>query len=189
MPLEYLKKALNGDAVVQRMAREVIDKNGIDTVIETGTHIGHSTCFFAKLVKNVITTEIKEEWLKKAKDYLKNFTNIQFFMGDSATILKEELTKLDNKKVLLFLDAHFNNDLALDRELKVIAESKVIPYIMIHDFKVPNRRDLGYDRWDGKDYSLQNIEPLIKNIYPRGYSFYYNQRSVSGQRGCIFIEP
>jgi len=82
--------------------------------------------------------------------------------------------------------------LALDRELKVISESKVIPYIVIHDFQVPNRLgkgDLGYDSWDGNVYNLQNIERLIKNIYPKGYNFYYNQESAKGQRGCIFIEP
>jgi hypothetical protein len=187
--MSFEKYALNGDIVVQKMIQKMVVENNIETVMETGTHIGHSTAFFGKLVKNVITIEINADWLSKAKNYLKDLINIRFFMGDSATVLKEELTKLNGEKVFLFLDAHFNNDLALDRELKAIAESKVIPYIMIHDFKVPNRKDLGFDTWDGKAYSLQNIEHMIKDIYPQGYNFYYNQESVSGQRGCIIIEP
>jgi len=189
MSLEYLKKALNGDNIVQKMVQKVIEDNNIETIIETGTHVGHSTFFFSKLVKNVITTEISEDWLNKAKDYLKDLTNIQFFMGDSADILSKELYRLDYKNVFFFLDAHFNNDLALDRELNTIAKSNVIPYIMIHDFKVPNRKDLGYDKWDCKEYSLLNIEHMIKEIYPSGYKTYYNQESEKGQRGCIIIEP
>jgi len=189
MSSEYLKFALNGDVVVQKIVQDVVRKNNIETIIETGTHVGHSTFFFSKTAKNVITMEINGTWLKQAKNYLNGLTNIQFFMGDSATILKEELAKLGNNKVLFFLDAHFNNDLALDRELKAIAESKIVPYILIHDFKVPDRKDLGYDGWDGKDYSLPNIEHMIKDIYPQGYNFYYNQKSPSGQRGCIVIEP
>ena len=189
MLMEYSKTALNSDVVVQKIVQKIVEENNIETIIETGTHIGHSTCFFSRLAKNVITTEINEGWLSQAKNNLKDSVNIRFFLGDSATILKEELSKLDGKKVFLFLDAHFNNDLALDRELKAIAESKIVPYIMIHDFQVPGRKDLGYDGWDGKDYNLQNIEHMIKDIYPKGYNFYYNQESVSGQRGCVVIEP
>jgi len=189
MSFKYVEKALNSDIVVQKMVKKVIEDNDIEYVVETGTHVGHSTKFFSGISKNVITTEIKEEWLNQAKDYLKELTNIQFFLGDSAIILKEELAKLSNKKVFLFLDAHFNNDLALDRELKAISESKVIPYIMIHDFKVPSRKDLDYDGWDGKEYSFENLEHLIKDIYPKGYRFYYNDESDIRQRGCIIIEP
>jgi len=187
--LEYSANALNGDIVVQKIVQKIVQENNIETIMETGTHVGHSTAFFSKLAKNVITTEIDEGWLNEAKNNLKDATNIQFFMGDSATILAEELTKLENKKVFLFLDAHFNNDLALDRELKAIAESKVIPYIMVHDFQVPDRKGLGYDGWDGKDYNLENIKHMVEEVYPEGYNFYYNQESVDGQRGCIVIEP
>jgi len=189
MLFKYVEKALNSDIVVQKMVYKVIKDNDIEYVIETGTHVGHSTKFFSGIAKNVITTEIKEEWLNQAKDYLKGLINIKFCLGDSATILKEELSKLGNDKVFLFLDAHFNNDLALDRELQAIAESNVVPYIMIHDFKVPSREDLDYDGWDGKEYSLENLEHLIKDIYPEGYHFYYNDESDIRQRGCIIIEP
>jgi len=189
MSSRYLAKALNGDLVVQDMVRKIVQENDIETIMETGTHVGHSTAFFGQIAKHVMTTEIDDKWLRQAKEYLSDFTNIQFFKGDSAIILEEELTKFDGKKVLFFLDAHFNNDLALDRELMAIAKSKVIPYIIIHDFQVPNRKDLGYDGWDGKDYSLPNVEHLIKVVYPDGYNFCYNEKSAKKQRGCIIIEP
>lgn len=189
MSSEYSTTALNGDMVVQDIVRKIVDENNIGTIVETGTHIGHSTYFFGGLGKNVITTEINEGWLNQAKKHLAGFTNVQFFLGDSATLMSEELKKLNDEKVFFFLDAHFNNDLALDRELKAIAESKVVPYIMIHDFKVPNRSDLGYDGWDGKEYSLENIKHMIDEIYPKGYSYYYNEESALNQRGCIVISP
>ena len=187
--LKHSKTALNGDFVVQDMVSDIVKDNGIETVIETGTHTGLSTAFFSEIVKNVITTEINPDWLAQAKNSLKDRDNIKFFQGDSAEILKQELPKLKGQKILFFLDAHFNNDMALDRELESIANSEVVPYIMIHDFQVPSRPDLDYDGWDGKTYNLENLKHLVKKIYPNGYKHYYNEKSARAQRGCVFLEP
>ena len=184
---------LNGDIVLQNMVKDIVKNNSIDVIIETGTHVGWSTGFFSDLVPNVITTEISKEWQDKAKLALNTKTNIEFLLGDSASTLKDALPKLDGKRVLYFLDSHFNNDLSLDRELKLIEESKTIPYIMIHDFKVPNRPDLGYDSWDGKVYGIESFKSQIEQVYKshgcRGYQISYNSNSESGQRGCVITEP
>lgn len=184
---------LNGDINLQNIIKELVSINNIEVIIETGTHRGWSTGFFAKIAKQVITTEINPEWLAIAKENLKDNSNIEFVLGDSATVLKDILAKFGNKKVLLFLDSHFNNDLSLDRELALIKESDILPYILIHDFKVPNRQDLGYDTWDGHEYSIESFINVIENIYHKngikGYQYKYNQESDIGQRGCIIVEP
>jgi len=186
-------KPLNGDSNLQNIVKKIVETNNIEVIVETGTHMGWSTGFFSDLVKNVITTEINETWQTQAKQSLQDKSNIEFILGDSATSLNNILNKLDNKRVLFFLDSHFNNDKSLDRELEAIKNSKVEPYILIHDFKVPERVDLGYDSWDGHEYSFDNFKNMIESLYKskgyKGYKLCYNDMSAYGQRGCIMLEP
>lgn len=186
-------RALNGDTVLQDMVRNLVKSADIQVIVETGTHVGWSTGFFSDLVPSVITTEISEKWQAEAKALLSGRGNIHFATGDSASYLEERLPSLGSQRVLFFLDSHFNNDMSLERELRAIRDSKVIPYILIHDFMVPGRNDLGYDSWDGKEYRLESFEKIIRDIYlSRGYSGYkgyYNVGSARGQRGCIILEP
>jgi len=186
-------RPMNGDTNLQEIVRNIVNINNIDVIIETGTHVGWSTGFFSSLVPKVITTEISEKWQSEAKKNLVDYTNIEFILGDSAAKLPDIINPLIGKRVLFFLDSHFNNDKSLDRELEVIKNSKVIPYILIHDFKVPNRPDLGYDTWDGHEYSFESFEPLVESVYRamkfKGYKHYYNNTSEYGQRGCLILEP
>lgn len=184
---------LNGDTHLQTIVKKLVETHKIETIVETGTHLGSSTGFFSDLVKRVITTEINEKWQIAARTRLHDKSNIRFILGDSATTLGTILPSLGDEKVLFFLDSHFNNDKSLDRELKIIEESKVCPYILIHDFKVPNRPDLGYDSWDGQEYCFESFQTMLASIYRvrkcKGYKYMYNSDSAYGQRGCLIVSP
>lgn len=84
-----------------------IDKFNLDTYIETGTGEGvtlqHALQF---KFKNVYSIEIFEEIYKTAVEKFKN-DNCQILLGNSYEILKNLLPKLNNNKILFFLDAHF----------------------------------------------------------------------------------
>jgi hypothetical protein len=93
-----------------------------------------------------------------------------------------------DKKVLLFLDAHWEASCPLLDELAAIAESGMKPIIAIHDFKVPNK-DFGFDSYNGQDYTWDWIAPSIEKIYGKDFKHYYNTVAEGAKRGCVFIEP
>jgi hypothetical protein len=61
---------------------------------------------------------------------------------------------------------------------------------MIHDFKVPDHPELGFDSYDGQDYEWDWIEGHVEAIYGKdGYIKSYNTDAVGAKRGVVVIEP
>src|SRR5690606_34701363 len=92
-------------------------------------------------------------------------------------------------KILFFLDAHWQQYNPLLDELKVIAEAGLKPVIVIHDFKVPFRDDLGYDSYNGQDYDYTWIQDSLHAIYGSNFTTRYNDQATGAKRGVIIIEP
>jgi hypothetical protein len=59
-----------------------------DTFVETGTYLGITTKVAARHFKKVYTIELNPDILNKTKQELSDFSNIEFFCGDSAEVLK-----------------------------------------------------------------------------------------------------
>jgi len=180
----------NNDFHLQEMMSKFIDECHPDIFIETGTYEGDTTKFFATYDKPVYTTEICKELYDISCNNLKEYKNITALFGDSTPNLISVMPK-NKEKVLFFLDSHGVNDRSLDRELELIAESNITPFITIHDFYVPDTT-LGYDTHDGQIYAFETFKPLFDKIYKqfKGYKYFYNDDSAVGsRRGCIFIKP
>jgi hypothetical protein len=88
---------------------------------------------------------------------------------------------------LFYLDAHSHIETPLLDELKAIAEAEIKPIIVIHDWKIPDRPDLGYDSYNGQDYTFEWIKPSIEAIYGDEYAYYYNNQAEGAKRGVIYI--
>jgi len=78
-------------------------------------------------------------------------------------------------------------------ELETIAKYELLPVIAIHDFKVPGG-GLGFDAYNGQEYTFEWIKPKIDKIYSfknRGYKHYYNtpEKACGAMRGIIYIVP
>jgi hypothetical protein len=180
----------NDDYYLQEMMDTFIKDNEVELLIETGTYKGDTTKYLATHNKPVITTELVEELYKEACDNTKEHANITALLGDSTTLL-QPLLPSNNEKVFFFLDSHGANDRSLDRELDLIAESTITPFIAIHDFLVPGT-SLGYDSHDGQAYSFEVFKDRFDKIYKQfgGYVYHYNDdKAVGSRRGCIFLKP
>lgn len=181
-----------GDNYLKQHVIHLVQKHMVNVIIETGTYLGATTLQFAKMADPVFTIEANEEYYNKAKERFAN-TGLMIFqrLGSSAVLLPsviEEARQYGN--MLFFLDAHWGANNPLLQELKIIADVKLKPVIIIHDFKVPEHPELGFDSYGGQDYEWDWISAAVENIYgPEGYTYFYNTEAEGAKRGVIFIEP
>jgi predicted O-methyltransferase YrrM len=189
---EYIAQnelGFEGDTFLKDEFQKLIDLFKIETIVETGTYRGSTTVQLAKMVKKVISIEVKKENYLIAKEKTKNIPEVNLFLGNSSELLPDILNHDDvkNKNLFFFLDAHWESYNPLIDELKVIAKAGLKPLIAIHDFKVPGT-DLGFDSYAGQDYDLDWIKKELDNIYGENdYSYHYNTNATGARRGVIFI--
>jgi hypothetical protein len=212
----YDKKAFGGDTYLGKEFEKLVKKHKIQAIVETGTFHGHTTKEFAKMVPMVYTLEYKQEFADIARKNLKGVKNVKILVGSSPDTMRELLPKLKGP-VLFFLDAHWYRYWPLRDELQAIADTgHKNAVIVVHDFYVPGRKDLGYDQytpsltwidylWKGgwnrifeklfniTVYKRQKLDyPYIKDkvlAINKRYKYYYNKRAVGGKRGVIIIHP
>lgn len=174
---------IDEDTIAYEEFKALIQKYGIKTIVETGTWIGNTTEALTTLSDNVYTVEINADSYHKACERLKENKNVKLFNMDSIDFLRQHMQKFE-RPILFFLDAHYPSTPLLG-ELNIIAENKIKPIIVIHDFVNPIRP---YQN-DGYEYS--KIEPSLINIYGKNnFKYYYNdQSSRATPVGIIYIVP
>ena len=143
-----MSRAFNCDLCVQHDITKIIELLGIEYGIETGTFKAETTLFFADLLKIVKTIDISDINASIYREIGNERNNIIFFQGDSGKLLQDMIVDIPNDKPILFyLDAHWNEYWPLLDELKIIGQYfKDNAVIVIDDFKVPNRL-LGFDKY------------------------------------------
>lgn len=191
--LDQNAKGFEGDSYLKAEFERLIAKNDIKTIIETGSYLGATTRQFCQMVDNVITIEINKEYheIAKARGVTGNSRQAHYDFGNSVDLLPRIIPQARHYgNILFFLDAHWNDYNPLLDELAIIADEELRPCIAIHDFKVPDHPELGYDSYAGQDYEWSWIEESINNIYGKdGYTYHYNSQAEGAMRGVIFIEP
>nr|WP_298659802.1 hypothetical protein [uncultured Flavobacterium sp.] len=198
---EYIDRNMlgfEGDSIMLEKCKSIVLDNKIDTIIETGTFLGGTTRVMSSWAKNVHTIEINKPNYDKSKVNLQGYDNVNLIFGNSA----EELDKLLSQhfvrrtvkfngrkvpKVFFFLDAHFWDYNPLLDELKVISKYELNPFIAIHDFKVPNHPELGFDSYKGQDYDFDWIKKSVELVYGTEYKVEYNSDAEGAKRGCIYL--
>lgn len=191
--LQQNRLGFEGDTHLKNQFELLVQHHKIDAIIETGTYLGSTTVKFAEMVPAVFTIESNAAYYNQAKEYITSSgrDNITQFFGSSALTLPMvivEASVFENK--LFFLDAHWGENNPLLQELAVIAKAGLKPVIVIHDFKVPECPELGFDSYNGQDYTWDWIAPAVEAIYGSdGYSYFYNKEATGAKRGVIFIEP
>lgn len=211
---QYKEQNLAGfenDSFARDKFQAIITDNEIETVIETGTYLGGTTRKLAKMCGNVITIEVVPDHFKQAQqniaeqvDNVAVFraswdqvkvglivnSNVSMMMGSSEKVLAAVLPKITGRRLFFFLDAHWGKYNPLLDELAVIAENGLRPIIAIHDFKVPDHPELGFDTYGDIVYEWSWIENSIKKIYgENGFRIEYNTEATGAKRGIIYIYP
>ncbi len=190
----------NGDRLIGEEIKRLIQQFHIRTIVETGAWSCHSTRAFREMLPKggrVITIDITadhltEEFGDKALDDVRSL-GIEFIVGDSGVELPKLLNRIEHP-ALFYLDAHGQTQprseiLALSANKKTRGNC----VLAIHDFEVPGAL-WGYNwvHFEGQEAGPLNmavIEPWIKDLYPRGYRFHYNDRAEGCQRGIVYIYP
>lgn len=185
-----LTTPFSGDKYLAETFLTLRDLFNIKTVIETGTYKGATTLWLNEHFEDVHTTEIDERLYPELRQTFKG-TNIKLWCAGSEEALPEILSYIFDKQPLIFIDAHWYKNPVL-AELKAIAKAGIKPVIAIHDFKVPNHPELGYDIYpqQGITYEWGWIEKHVEAIYGKdGYEYFYNEKAEGDKRGCVFIHP
>lgn len=184
-----------GDTFLKAEIQRLVDKHEVKAIVETGTYMGATTLQFSHMVKCVVTVESEKTHFdaafKMLQDHMPKDSDIYCHIGSSVDYLKKMIGRAwYHGSVLIFLDAHWGENNPLLQELAIIAETGIKPIIAIHDFKVPDRPELGFDTYGGQDYEWSWIADSIDRIYgAEGYTYHYNSEATGAKRGVVFIEP
>jgi hypothetical protein len=182
--------ALNGQVGRQEIFKEIINAWNPSALIETGTFRGITTEWLAELSKlPIYTCEKNKRYYFQAKDRLEKFTNVNVSLTDSREHLRHlaELP-LSQERCMIYLDAHWEEDLPLQEEIAIIFAAFKNPLVIVDDFRVPF--DFGYkydDYGDGKIISIS----LLDNILPQGVSVgfpsIHSSLETGARRGCALF--
>ena len=181
-----------GDSFVGIEIKKLIDKFKVTHIIETGTYYGFTTLRLAEFC-NVTSIELLQSHFNEAQITFAHYqtpNHIELIQGDTLDVLKRICPTKKDESLLFFLDAHWEKHCPLLDELKIIADYKIKPIICIHDFKVPDRTDLGYDTYEGQDFEYGWIQNHLIAIYGENqFDYHYNNETEGAQRGVIYIYP
>lgn len=198
---ENQDKPFAGDTFMERDFLALRERFGIQAVIETGTCYGSTTLWLAEHFDRVMSVEINPDLAAIAQLRAEAFrmndcgqhfdADIEIEVGDSGgNIFAGQIDDCQFETLMFFLDAHFEKHCPLLDELSIIAATGIKPVIAIHDFKVPDRPDLGFDTWNGQPFTFEWIKKHIEAIYgPEGYAYNYNSEATGARRGVIYIYP
>lgn len=160
---------------------------GVRTIVETGTYLGHTTQAMADMAETVHTIEADAAHYARASKALEGYPNVITHHGRSQDVLRAILPTLD-KPCLYYLDAHWGDDNPLLAEIELIAAHDPAPILVIHDMRVPHRPDLKYDTYNGQPYCFEWVEPALRKLKCR-WRHYYNDEANGQRVGVLFVVP
>ena len=150
---------LNGQRFRQHIFNRLLRLDP-DVIIETGTYIGSSTSFFARQGLPVFSCELQEKFFARAAAHLVDCPNVTLHLDDSRSFLRQLAgdPAFRFQRPLFYLDAHWEEDLPLADEIRIIAGRWPSFAIMVDDFQVPGT-DYVYDSYPtGLELTLGYLE-------------------------------
>jgi hypothetical protein len=158
--------------------------------IETGTHLGTTSRWLAANFERCFTVELDPNLVRSALNE-GPLPNLAYFLGNSPEVISA-LAPVLTCRCLVYLDAHGTDYWPLLDELTALRKLTIPPVIAIHDFKVPDCPDLGFDSYRGQALEWDYVADAVAHIYGKsGFSLKFNTVEASGgaQRGIIYITP
>lgn len=189
--MPYQANPCNGDIHLCEEFLKLRGKFNIETVIELGSGVGGTTHWLCHNFKKVYSVEINDLFFSFTQKRIHGHRNVILIKGDTVEMLPGILCgEPDN--ILCWIDSHWLSNNPLLEELEIIAVSGLKPILAIHDMKVPNHPELGYDEYPAQNivYEWSWIKPAVDKIYgENGYDYYYNSKATGAKRGCVFVTP
>lgn len=156
--------AFNDQAFRQRMYREILAAVSVTAIVETGTYRGTTTVLLAESGLPVYTVEFDPRFHSYAAMRLQTFSNVTLVRDDSRSFLRRLIANGVCDPVFAYLDAHWNADLPLGDELRIIFDAWPTSVVMIDDFEVPGTDyrfdDYGHGAALTLDYVRRHVDTL-----------------------------
>jgi hypothetical protein len=183
----------NGQAWRCRLVAELILKFDPVSIVETGTYLGTTTEWLSGFQLPVYSCEASERNFGFAQQRLGRTPNVHLMLCDSRAglrwLISGALADKLQQPILLYLDAHWNDDLPLAEELDIVFGAFPRAVVMIDDFQVPE--DPGYtfdDYGPGKALTCEYVAPVMSR---HELGLYYPARSshdeTGARRGCAVL--
>jgi len=180
--------AFAGDGLLKKEIERLISRYGIQSAVETGTYQGCTTRALAAMVPAVYTIEISPDMFAESGERLAGVPNVRRYCGASPDVLPGLLPQIE-RPALYYLDAHWNGNYPLPREVEIIALHDPRPVILMHDMQVPGHPELHADpQPDGSPYCLEWVRPGLEKIQAP-WRHYYNEQAEGLRIGVLFITP
>jgi hypothetical protein len=183
----------NGQQRRQELFTAMVRKFKPAAIIETGTYLGTTTEFMAGMGVPVYSVEGNPRFYGFARARLWRKRHVTIRRGDSRDALRAffdgPLRGYNDRTVLAYLDAHWNDDLPLADELGIIFSNCQAAVVMVDDFQVPQDSAYCYDDYGpGKALNADYVAPLVEAhdlvlFYPSVPS----QEETGLRRGCAVL--
>jgi hypothetical protein len=160
----------------------------IGIAVETGTYLGGTTVVLSFLFDAVHTIENCDSFFNDAKVALAQFPNVHCHFGSSELVLHDLLPSLKEKRVLFYLDTHWQANWPLLNELEEISKThRDNCIIVIDDFKVPRRWDIPYDAYDSQECSYEYVKEQLSKVFTAYTIHYVIPKSVFSRAKFVAI--
>jgi hypothetical protein len=179
---QLLGGPFNGQQFRQQMFKEIVEALPASAVIETGAFRGTTTEYmYQRSSLPTWTVEAHPRFYEFTKRRLGAYPAVTLSYGDSRAFLRAlaEDPSVPKENVFFYLDAHWNKDLPLLEEIRIIAKSWRTVAVMIDDFCVAD--DPGYtfdDYGPGATLNLQYLTPASASWTP-----FYPKATASQESG------
>jgi hypothetical protein len=94
-------------SVKRNMLRRVAREHQLRILVETGTYRGDTAIALSRNFDRIVSVELSPELHAKAARRARHVHNVQFLLGDSASVLPDILATL-HEPALFWLDAHYS---------------------------------------------------------------------------------
>jgi hypothetical protein len=188
---ESWEGAFNAQTGRQRIFADLVRNLGIEEIVETGTFRGATTEFMHRQSGLPIrSVEFASRLFGYASARLLRYPKVRLSRGDSRAFLRLRLRddRFRQRKLLFYLDAHWERDVPLPEEVSIIFDRAQQAAVLIDDFEVPS--DPGYrfdDYGPGKRLSL----PLLGLSRWSDVAVFFptlpSAEETGARRGCVVL--
>ena len=169
------------------LIHHLIQKEGVNLFCELGTYFGGSAYYVGNLLNvETHTCEPLKKHYTLSSNNLANEKNIHLYNQRSLDFLQRDLVE-STKTPLFYVDSHgYGFDLELKEEIDSILSKHKRGFILIDDFKIPERPQFGFEQ----NVELFTIQPILEKYNMN--TFYVSDQTeqtspIHGLRGYILI--
>lgn len=153
---------------------KLIAQTGVNVFVESGTYLGDTAQKAAGCFQEVHTVELNEEFYEQSASYLKIYSNVIVYHGDTIDHFPKILLDLErrNKKALFWLDGHYMTSMQdehidpeaeytpIMKELSIVCKQCADPVILIDDIRL-----FGTKLYDKRiEYAGNAAYPLLETV-------------------------